>query len=135
MRLHLRTREPSQIEFGLIYSGIAAAAVILTRILPMDRFMPSCIFKGITGMPCPTCGATRSVMFLSHGDILHSLAMNPLVCLGLLSACLLFPYYLIAFLLGSQRIRVILSEREKSLLPACVIVFLAFQWIYLILFL
>ncbi len=37
----------------------------------------ACPFKAVTGMPCPTCGMTRSLVALSHGDIGASLACHP----------------------------------------------------------
>ena len=37
-----------------------------------------CIIRSVTGVPCPGCGATRSVMHLMHGDVLDALRSNPL---------------------------------------------------------
>jgi hypothetical protein len=36
-----------------------------------------CLFKHITGIPCPSCGTTRSVLSLLHGDVTNSLIYNP----------------------------------------------------------
>jgi hypothetical protein len=36
-----------------------------------------CIFKQVTGFPCPSCGTTRAVQLLLQGDVLASLQMNP----------------------------------------------------------
>ena len=37
-----------------------------------------CFFKNITGYPCPSCGITRSVSELFHGNIFEAIYMNPL---------------------------------------------------------
>lgn len=37
-----------------------------------------CIFSNLTGMPCPSCGSTRSVMCLLHGDPIGAISINPL---------------------------------------------------------
>src|SRR4051812_15920738 len=37
-----------------------------------------CLFKNITGMPCPSCGITRSVMLLFQGKIFQAILINPL---------------------------------------------------------
>jgi hypothetical protein len=37
-----------------------------------------CLVKNITGIPCPACGSTRSVMSLLHGDFYTALYYNPL---------------------------------------------------------
>jgi len=46
----------------------------------------ACLFKMITHVPCPACGTTRSLMLLSHGEIVQSLLTNPF---GMLLAFLL----------------------------------------------
>lgn len=38
-----------------------------------------CPFRQITGWPCPTCGATRSLAALAQGDLAAALSFNPLV--------------------------------------------------------
>jgi hypothetical protein len=45
-----------------------------------------CTIKNITGVPCPSCGTTRSVEFILHGNIVEAIMINPL---GLLAALLL----------------------------------------------
>jgi hypothetical protein len=44
--------------------------------------LPDCLFLAVTGFPCPTCGATRAVLALSHWDLAGAAAMNPLAALG-----------------------------------------------------
>ena len=36
-----------------------------------------CIFKEVTGLPCPSCGTTRSLLLLINGRFHESLMMNP----------------------------------------------------------
>lgn len=43
---------------------------------------PFCIFKNITGLPCPSCGSIRATLLLFHGEFLKSVSLNPF---GLLS--------------------------------------------------
>lgn len=33
--------------------------------------------KHLTGIPCPSCGVTRAIILLLHGDIIGSIGMNP----------------------------------------------------------
>ena len=37
-----------------------------------------CLFKDITGIPCPACGSTRATILLFKGEVLQSILMNPL---------------------------------------------------------
>ncbi len=42
-----------------------------------------CMFKNVTGVPCPSCGSTRAVLAIWRGDAVGALLINPL---GLLLA-------------------------------------------------
>jgi hypothetical protein len=37
-----------------------------------------CIIKSISGVPCPSCGSTRSVISILNGDLIGALFYNPL---------------------------------------------------------
>lgn len=37
-----------------------------------------CFIKNITGIPCPSCGVTRSILALFKGNILEAIWINPL---------------------------------------------------------
>ncbi|MCW4467826.1 DUF2752 domain-containing protein [Flavobacterium sp. MFBS3-15] len=53
-----------------------------------------CIFKNTTGIACPSCGNTRSVLAVAHGDFADALLINPL---GLLLALLMMalPFWIV----------------------------------------
>lgn len=57
-----------------------------------------CLFKYVTNIPCPSCGATRAVVALLSGNYLTALTINPM---GILIALimLLAPIWVIADLL------------------------------------
>ncbi len=52
-----------------------------------------CLFKEVTGLPCPSCGATRSVLLLGRGDFEAALLLNPLGFL-LVAGLLVIPFWL-----------------------------------------
>lgn len=55
--------------------GIAVAAL-----LPADHIENGpvlCIFRRLTGLPCPGCGLTRSWVYLMHGDLSQAFISNP----------------------------------------------------------
>jgi hypothetical protein len=37
-----------------------------------------CLFKSVTGLPCPFCGVTRSLFELGHGHVAASVELSPL---------------------------------------------------------
>lgn len=67
--------------------GRAAALVLLGAALLPPAWLaagpPLCPFRALTGLPCPGCGLTRSLVALAHGDLAASLFFHPL---GLLLA-------------------------------------------------
>lgn len=49
---------------------------------------PQCLLRKFTGIPCPTCGCTRSLLAWSDLDLAAAFRFNPLffvLCLGLLA--------------------------------------------------
>jgi hypothetical protein len=132
MRLYLKKKSSNQIEFGIIYGGIALSMLGAVWLLPVLSSAPDCVFKGLTGIPCPTCGSTRSVVHLAHGDILSALAMNPLTALCLMAATVFFIYSLMSAAFDLPRINFLLADKEKNVMRAGVVVLLLAQWAYLI---
>ena len=53
-----------------------------------------CIIKNVTGIPCPSCGTTRSLLAIAKGHLADSILINPL---GLFAAGLLItlPFWLL----------------------------------------
>jgi hypothetical protein len=129
--LRLRERHPRDIEFGIIYGGIAVLILISLRFTPVARLLPGCVFKELTSFPCPTCGATRAVLLLAHGEAAASLSMNPLVSFCFVGACLVFAFSLLAFLLHLPRPSVELSPREHTAIRVVVVVLVLMNWSYL----
>jgi hypothetical protein len=135
MQLLLKKRAPDQIEFGIIFGGIALVVLIVGGLLPILSVAPDCVFKALTGIPCLTCGSTRSVVHLSHGDILSAFALNPLTTLCLISAILYLIYSLMSAVFNLPRVRVLLTDTERNMIRAGAVILLLAQWTYLILLL
>jgi len=58
-----------------------------------QTFTP-CLFKNTTSIACPSCGSTRSVLLLSHGNFRDALLLNPLgIIMGLIM--LIAPFWLL----------------------------------------
>lgn len=59
---------------------LAIWASVLGAFATMNRLpdLPLCPVHYLTGMECPTCGVTRSVWYLLHGNCAGGLQSNPL---------------------------------------------------------
>lgn len=53
--------------------GFAALGTPAAAMLPGSR----CLFRELTQVSCPTCGLTRALVLLAHGELAASLAMHP----------------------------------------------------------
>jgi hypothetical protein len=61
-------------------SSLAVVALVaLPPMLPaLARWTDAaCLFRGLTGLPCPGCGITTSLLALARGDAQASWAANP----------------------------------------------------------
>jgi hypothetical protein len=57
---------------------IAGAVLVALRFLPRTGLgLPLCMFRQLTGLPCPGCGLTRSMIVLAHGDLATAALMHP----------------------------------------------------------
>ncbi len=93
-----------------------------------------CIIKSISGVPCPSCGSTRSVISILNGDLIESLMYNPLGPV-LLLIMLLLSVLLIHDGLFSRRITVELYRsaeqqiKNKYLaIPLTMAIFINWMW-------
>jgi hypothetical protein len=66
-----------------VLGALMLAGGLAVRWLHLDRLgIILCSFKAATGLPCMTCGGTRTLALFARGDLAGALAMNPLVAVG-----------------------------------------------------
>lgn len=64
--------------------ALLAGGVVLFFFDPArSSFYPTCLFHRITGWDCPTCGSTRAVYQLLHGNFNAALHFNAFIILSL----------------------------------------------------
>jgi len=82
------TRPASKEERQLAFLWLVAAASALALRplwLAAAPILRPCIFRSVTGIPCPTCGTTRAATAFLEGNLLAAFAANPLAAaMGLL---------------------------------------------------
>ena len=71
--------ETSQRQLGLLWGTVV---VVLLALVPyawqLAGSLPVCTFKAIVGIPCPTCGITRTILALADLEFSTALRTNPL---------------------------------------------------------
>lgn len=53
------------------------AGVFLLLYFVTPPYVPTCPFRGLTGLPCPLCGLTRAMFLLAKGHVAEALALHP----------------------------------------------------------
>jgi len=125
---------PEEIDHELLWLVISVSTFLaLSLWLSAGLATPRCAFRAITGLPCLTCGATRSAWQFLHGHFLTSLRFNPLAFLAYCGIAI-FDLYAIAVLIArTPRLRLSNFTRfEKLVVRILVIALLSGNWLYLV---
>ena len=134
MRIVRRPLAPAETDYELVglcvtVAGLGLAAGWLALGLPWPR----CIFLGLTGHPCVTCGASRSAIAFFHGNFLTALRWNPLVFAGLCALSIFDAYAFAVVTTRAPRLRIISSSSTpKNLFRALLVLSLLANWLYLL---
>lgn len=96
------TRKKLYIIFTLALVAAYALLFFEFRATRSDNIPDLCIFRHITGIPCPSCGSTRSIVTLMHGNISEALLLNPF---GLIIAAIMLsvPLWIIFDMLTGKK--------------------------------
>jgi hypothetical protein len=95
---------------------------------------PVCPIKLTSGYPCPSCGSTRSILAILHGDFIEALLLNPLgylsfVLIGVTSILMLIDWLkktdlLLRFYLFSEN-----KLKQKAIsIPFIILILLNWIW-------
>lgn len=72
---------------------LLAVAYFIAQLVINYVPLPPCLVHTLTGLQCPGCGMTRSVIALVNGDILLSLRQNALLIVFILIAVIFYIEY------------------------------------------
>ena len=93
--MNASSRKPYFVLLGLCLAGYTWLAYnVFTIASEAAPSVDACFIKQVSGIPCPSCGTTRSILALLSGDIANALWLNPL---GLLAAVALITIPIWAF--------------------------------------
>jgi hypothetical protein len=87
------TSKQHRIIRALLAALLLLGFVILFFVPPANLPLPACAFRSITGHSCLTCGMTRSLHAISHGEWAVSIRYHlfgPAVLIGMLLCFIIF---------------------------------------------
>jgi len=109
-------------------SGLLAAGWLL-----LGFPTPLCPLHSLIGVPCPTCGITRGLRCLLHGNLEAAFLFNPLGIALVFGAAFYILYAAVVVTGRLPRLRCEpLSKNDVISLRIAVIIVVAANWIYLI---
>jgi len=112
----------------LVWLGLVAIDVLLSQ--RHGDALPLCLLRRLTSLPCPTCGATRGVLALLHGQAVQAWLYNPLVfTLGAAAALDALGRALFA-----RRVEITLSPVARRWAWIIAVVLLLVNWAYVIVY-
>jgi hypothetical protein len=110
----------------ILWLGLAGAAAVLSGRYHHDAH--PCLFRTATGLPCPTCGASRAALSVLSGHPGRALVYNPLVCAG----GAVFLAWLLARLASGRQLKAEASRNEKRLAVTLLAAVILANWVYVV---
>jgi hypothetical protein len=134
MELSRRRLSPGEMDHELIWLTVSLGSLAATAVwLRLGLPWPTCVFHEITGLPCLTCGATRSAMEFFHGHFLGAWKWNPLAFTSYCALSIFNVYAAVVLVARLPRLRITsFSAAGKNLARAFVLMVLTVNWIYLL---
>ena len=78
-RVRLRTASREERQLAILWGAAAISSVVLRPVwIAIAPHLGSCTFRNLTGIPCPSCGTTRTALALLNFDFFGALTVNPL---------------------------------------------------------
>ena len=71
-----------------------------------------CLFKHVTGLPCPSCGSTSSLIAILHGEFSDAFLLNPLGFVMLLVMVILPIWILFDLIIQKRSFLKVYQEME-----------------------
>lgn len=108
------------------------AVMVATPLIDAARmWIPTCGMRRITGLACPLCGGTRSVLAWTHLDFSAAFWMNPLVGLACLGVCGWFLFWVADRMFRLNRLKEVEDRLLRLPLFRILIPAALGNWIYL----
>ena len=133
MKALIEKPPPLRKSLGVAFGLILSLTALLLLLLP-PGWAPRCGLASWAGVPCPSCGVTRSLHLLAEGNLGGAFMTQPLFFIFSAAFTGWFFYTLAALAFKWPSVRIKLESRnEKLALLLLVGILISTNWIYLML--
>jgi hypothetical protein len=133
MQVSFRRSDPNGTDHEFLWLCVSLASLAVAAAwFAMGLPWPRCVFHELTGLPCVTCGATRSAIQFFRGHFLVAWRWNPLTFMFLLGLTVFDIYAFFTLVTRAPRLRVAFRQVERKYVREIVIAAFALNWIYLL---
>ncbi len=134
MQVNRHSLAPSEIDHELLWLLVSLGTLTLAAFWFAARLpTPHCAFHSLTGLPCPTCGATRAAYQFLHGHFAASFFFNPLAFLAYWTVIAFDLYAVMVLMARAPRFRLKnFSGAQKLFLRSLTVALLLGNWFYLL---
>jgi hypothetical protein len=129
-----RRLEPLEIDHEALWLLVGAGSLCLlgVALATPGIQLPHCAFKTLTGLPCPTCGVTRTIIALSRGDVDRAVFLNPLAAIACGAGLVYLLYAAAVLALRLPRFRPTVSAAGARRVRIGALAVVAGNWLWLI---
>jgi len=79
---HLRPATREERQLATLWVAAVVSALVLRPVwIAIAPHFRTCTFRTLSGIPCPTCGTTRSALAMLDFDLVSAFLVNPLATL------------------------------------------------------
>ena len=96
---------------------------------------PECRLNSTFGVPCPTCGGTRSLQALTEGRWGQAFQFHPLVVVGIFTSVIWLALGIRSYYRGDKPAQIAEQNQRLKRAGGVLLVLLIINWFYLIIFL
>lgn len=114
----------------LIIIFLYAMGVLVFFLIAYTPFYLPCLWKTVTGIPCPTCGLTRSFLYAYRLNIVRAIQMNILTVPIIFGMAAHLTCAFIDLIKGNKMLDKFHSFFAKSWVLVTLLVLLAISWVY-----
>ncbi|OGS34313.1 MAG: hypothetical protein A2293_13560 [Elusimicrobia bacterium RIFOXYB2_FULL_49_7] len=125
---------PNELNHEKIWFWVFLGALLLFKLIPIDSVaLISCPIKNLIGLPCPTCGITRTVIAISEGKVEEAFTTSPFFALAFLGCGVYGLYAGVAMIFQTRRIRLVIEQPWKRYYPGMLLALvLVMNWLWLV---